>query len=72
MSLRIAPGLWATLCDYLKAHPTCKVTLHQHEGQVRTLELTETVKAERCPVPMHPTPLPQRHGAPVLTLDDGR
>lgn len=71
MSLRIAPELWTTLCDYLKAHPTCKVTLHQHEGQVRSLDLSLTVKADRCLVPMHPSPLPRTNGERALILDDG-
>jgi hypothetical protein len=38
MSLMIAPDLWQQLCAILKAHATCQVVLHQHNGLVVKIE----------------------------------
>ena len=43
MSLHLPAPAWQKLQAFLDAHPTCQVLLHFHQGQVRRMDLCESV-----------------------------
>jgi hypothetical protein len=44
----IPPGLWYSLRAFLEGRRTGSVTLHVHEGHVRSLVLAEHVRADEA------------------------
>ena len=57
--LKFAPQQWAALCQHAALHPTCKLVLHQHQGQICKITVEYDVR---------PDPPPAE--APRKTIDD--
>lgn len=46
MGLQMTPDLWQQLCAYAAQHANCVLTLHQHDGRVVFVEVTERLKSK--------------------------
>ena len=53
-SLAIAPEKWKALCQYAAEHPTCKLVLHQHQGEIRRVTVARELDVEHCAEPIQP------------------
>lgn len=47
---------WQKLCEYAEDHPTCKIILHQHLGEIKKITVEACLEhahvARKAPVPL--------------------